>query len=90
MPVARNLQASPPPSTLGDDSQARWQRAKLGGWLVMGLFVLSVLCSVLSRTVSEVWGLFVLPAPAVKGSQGRGRDFSGIASDKVRGSWYTI
>lgn len=87
MPVARNLQASPPPSPSGEASQERWQqRAKLGGWLLMGLFVLSVLCSVLSRTANEVLGLFVLPAAgAVKDSQGRGRDFSGIASDKVRG-----
>ena len=86
MPVARNLQAPPPTSPRGDEdeAQARWQRAKLGGWLLMGLFLLSLLCSLLSRTVNEVWGLLVPPAVVVKGSQGQGRDFSSIASDKVR------
>lgn len=85
MPVARNLAAPPPPSPSGDDSRARWQRSKLGGWLLMGLFVLSLLCSLLSRTVNEVWGLLVLPATVAKDQHGQGRDFSSISSDKVCG-----
>eukprot|EP00752_Nemacystus_decipiens_P003238 g2996.t1 len=54
----------------------------------MGLFVLSLLCWLLCRTVSEVWGLFVLPSAVVsaavaKDSKGQGRDLSGITSDKL-------
>lgn len=83
MPVARNLQAPPRVSPSGGDAQA--QAPKLGSWLLMGLFVLSLLCSLLSRTVNEVWGLLVPPAAAVRDPQGQGRDISSIASDKVRG-----
>lgn len=73
MPVARNLDPA--------GVQAQWQRAKLGGWLLMGLSILSILCWLLSRTVFGVWSLFS-PSGAV-GTQGR--DFSSISSDKASG-----
>lgn len=90
MPVARNLEAPPPPSPLGG-SQGRWQRVKLGGWMFVGVCVLSVLCSLLSRTVTEVWGLFVpSTATVVNDRQKEERDLSGISSDKVCGDSLSV
>lgn len=83
MPVARNLQASPP-SPLGED-EARRQGMKLVRWLFCGLIVLLALFSVLSWTVWEVYGLFagVQWPRVVEEKQGEGRDLSNVSSDKV-------